>query len=258
METKLAKLSMQSRHSRAYFSSAIALVSVIPVLSVVVIMLSRYTELLPASDMIPNGMAFFGVICFFGGYYLLRVYPRNMLRLLHYLQQMAAEVLPENAALISKEQDTLVLEQLLNVLIRKLQNHIRQLDQALKQSKTMLKTIEAQADEILVAERQRVMIESLGAACHHIGQPTAVLLLYLSQLQSQDPEVFRANNLGPCLDAVKEISDILQRLRETSEYRTIPYGANPTLIAAEKELQGMADIQIVDIRKQEDASSESS
>ncbi len=241
---------MQSRHSRAYFSSAIALISVIPVLSVVVIMLSLYTELLPASDMIPNGMAFFGVLCFFGGYTLLRVYPRNMLRLQHYLQQMAEEVLPERAALISNEQDTLVLEQLLNALITKLQDQIRQLDQALNQSKTMLKTIGAQADEILVAERQRVMIESLGAACHHIGQPTTVLLLYLSQLQSRDPEVFRTNNLGPCLDAVKEISDILQQLRETSEYRTVPYGANPTLIAAEKELQGMAGIQIVDIRKQ--------
>ncbi len=39
----------------------------------------------------------------------------------------------------------------------------------------MKRTIEAQREEILAAERQRVMIQSLGAACHHLGQPATVV-----------------------------------------------------------------------------------
>jgi hypothetical protein len=86
-----------------------------------------------------------------------------------------------------------------------------------------LGTIEKQSAEIMAAERQRVMLESLGAACHHIGQPTTVLSLYLTRLRDQPGERMEAQNLNACLNAVESISEILRKLMRVSEYRTVPY-----------------------------------
>ncbi len=245
-----ARVTMQSRRSGAYVSAAVALLSVIPLLCCIVIMLSLYSDLLPDSDFVRMGATLFGLACFISGYCLLRVYPRNLLRLQQYLELLSNEEFPERVALISSEQDTFLLEQLLNRLILKFQDKIGQLDQALAQSRMMLKTIEAQSEEILAAERQRVMLESIGAACHHIGQPTTLLMLYLTQLRSRNPASFEAQNLGPCLEAVEQISDILERLRQTNDYRTVPYGSAPALVEAGKELQGMVGVQILAIGKE--------
>lgn len=243
------KLSMRSRGAGAYFSAAIALVAIIPVLCTVVVMLSFNSDLLPDSGALQNGAAFFGLFTMAGGYYMLRVYPRNLYRLQQLVEKLAHEELPENAALISNEQDTFLLEQLLNQLIGNLQDKIQRLDTALAQSRQMLHTIEVQSEEILAAERQRVMIESLGAACHHISQPAAVLTLYLSQLRTENPAAFDAGNLGPCLEAVAQIGDILRKLRETSEYRTVPYGASPDLVKAGEDLARVAGVHILAIGK---------
>jgi len=248
-----ACISIKSRRSGAYFSAAIALLSIIPLLCVVVIMLSRYSERLPDALLIQNGAALFGMLCFVGGYILLRAYPCNLVRMQHYLEQLAKEEFPEHVNLLSSEQDTFLTEQLLNTLIAKLQDKIHQLDKALAQSEAMLKTIKAQSNEILIAERQRVMLESIGAACHHIGQPATVLLMYLTDLRDKHPAAFEANQLSPCLEAVEQISDILERLRQTNDYRTVPYGADPALVSAGKELEGMTGIQILDIGNSENA-----
>jgi len=239
-------LSLQSQRSTVYLSCAVALISVIPILCAVLVMLSMYTDVLPDSILLQNGAGITGALGMFAGYYLLRIYPRNLVRLRAYLEQMAAEKFPENVRLIPGELDMRQLEFLVNKLIGKLQDKIRLLDDALQQSLEMIRTIEAQSEEIMVAERQRVMIESLGAACHHIGQPTTVLHLYLSQLREVDPETFETQNLGPCLEAVEKITDILRKLKATSEYRTVPYGASP-LLSRDTGQGGMAGVQILDI-----------
>jgi len=41
----------------------------------------------------------------------------------------------------------------------------------------MRQTVERQRAALLIAERHRGMIESLGAACHHLGQPMTVVTL---------------------------------------------------------------------------------
>lgn len=245
-------VSLRSRRSGAYFHVGIALVSVIPVLSAILIMLSLYTDLLPDAAFLLNGLAFFGVLCFMGGHQLLSRFPRNIVRLQQYLEQMNQEAFPENIHLITSEQDTFVLEEQLNTLMRKMQDKVHALDRALAQTEAMLRTIKAQSSEILDAERQRVMLESIGAACHHIAQPTTLLLMYLARLRDEDPNAFEEHQLEPCMCAVEQISDILDRLRQTSEYRTVPYGSNPDLMEAGKELEGMADIRILDIGSQWD------
>jgi DNA-binding NtrC family response regulator len=51
------------------------------------------------------------------------------------------------------------------------------------QTRRMRETIRRQQDELLESERHRVMIESLGAACHHMGQPATVILAYLELMR---------------------------------------------------------------------------
>jgi len=75
------------------------------------------------------------------------------------------------------------------------------------------------------AERKRVMLESLGAACHHVGQPATILMgnleLLNNRLETSD-DVTRSL-IATSLEAMEEIRKILQRLNDVSEYRTSDY-----------------------------------
>jgi len=83
--------------------------------------------------------------------------------------------------------------------------------------------VEHQRRELLEAERQRVMFESIGAACHHLGQPATVLSAYLQLMKDQekDPKLLRM--VDASLESVQAISDVLMRLRNVNAYRTEPY-----------------------------------
>lgn len=74
-------------------------------------------------------------------------------------------------------------------------------------------------------ERQRVMLESLGAACHHLGQPATVLManvgLIRKRLEDQDAETLEL--VDSCQAAVERLSEILHKLNRVNEYRTTQY-----------------------------------
>ena len=84
-------------------------------------------------------------------------------------------------------------------------------------------TIRNLQDKLLKAERQRVMIESLGAACHHIGQPATVISGYLQFMQDQSNDAEMQNMISTCMKASDEIAAILRKLQLVSQYRTKPY-----------------------------------
>ncbi|HAS81807.1 MAG TPA: hypothetical protein DCS43_03815, partial [Verrucomicrobia bacterium] len=75
------------------------------------------------------------------------------------------------------------------------------------------------------AERQRVMLESLGAACHHLGQPATVLMANLGMIR------MKVNNDNPLvsemidssLEAIRRLGDTLHKLNCVNEYRTTSY-----------------------------------
>ena len=103
------------------------------------------------------------------------------------------------------------------------------------QKTEMHRTIEEQRRTLLEAERQRVMIESLGAACHHLGQPATVIMACLSLMRRGRPSPEMEEVIAQCEAAARAIEDILKRLNRVSEYRTIPY------------LPGMSDGRIVEV-----------
>lgn len=75
------------------------------------------------------------------------------------------------------------------------------------------------------ADRQRVMIESLGTACHHLGQPATVLMANLEMLNKGAaalPDEVR-QQLTEAMRAAETIRELLQKLNTAALYRTTPY-----------------------------------
>jgi PAS domain S-box-containing protein len=80
-------------------------------------------------------------------------------------------------------------------------------------------------DALREAERHRVMLESLGAACHHLGQPATVLLANLGIMQRKvggaDEDL--KDILNSSVEAAEMLGDILHRLNTVNEYKTTRY-----------------------------------
>ncbi len=102
---------------------------------------------------------------------------------------------------------------------------------ALQKSK-MHREIEEQRKALLDAERQRVMMESVGAACHHLAQPLTTMLNYLQMLAKG--EGIEESQKGPmieqCLKAAENMKVILNKFQEVTEYRTRPYLADTKIL----------------------------
>jgi PAS domain S-box-containing protein len=74
-------------------------------------------------------------------------------------------------------------------------------------------------------ERRRVMLESLGAACHHLGQPATILMGNLGMIRKgtagSDETVRRL--VEASIDATQELGRILHKLNAVNEYKTMQY-----------------------------------
>ena len=92
------------------------------------------------------------------------------------------------------------------------------------------------------AERHRVMLESLGAACHHLGQPATVLLANLGvmreKVDTSDPTVRELVDMST--QAAEALGETLHRLNEVNEYKTMQY-------LARADGNGSAESRILDI-----------
>jgi len=88
------------------------------------------------------------------------------------------------------------------------------------------------------AEQQRVMLETLGAACHHLGQPATVLTANIDIIKLRlDTDDDLVNELvDSCVDALDNLGKKLRKLNSVNEYRTTSYlkkdsaGENESLI----------------------------
>lgn len=78
----------------------------------------------------------------------------------------------------------------------------------------------------LQAERQRVMMESLGTACHHLGQPATVILTSLEIMQKlieKDSNPGVKDLLSSSVEAATSLGQMLHALNARTEYKTKPY-----------------------------------
>ena len=78
-------------------------------------------------------------------------------------------------------------------------------------------------DAVRQAEQHKVMLASLGAACHHLGQPATVLLTNLEMLQRKIQDSGATELVEASVNAAELIADILHKLNMVDEYRTCQY-----------------------------------
>jgi signal transduction histidine kinase len=201
---------LASRGARTHFIVGICLVSIIPLLSFIFLYISaRMGEMLSPNVVATLSAVLFSVMCL--GLALLAKYPINIMRLRHYLEQLANEEIPVNIDLLAQEDDVHAIRECVQQVILSLQHKAR--------------TIEEQSRALVQAERQRVMMESLGAACHHISQPLTAINLYLDLMRNdqQSPEV--TDMIDECEKAALKVSKILDQFQTIRQYRTEPYCA---------------------------------
>ena len=227
-----AKASMQAQSARYQLKIALALITVVPLLSFAVVVLG--------TGWLDDQAAFYVQLCVIVlalllgclGYAILQTYPANIERMVDYLHRIAQGELPDEVHFSDDERDIVAIEGYLNAILASMRIHIHELEQQLTLSQDLHATIEEQSGELIAAERQRVMIESLGAACHHIGQPAAVLRMYLTMLKETDDVTQVQAHVESCLAPIEAISDVLDQLRRVTEYRTVPYvihsGSSPS------------------------------
>jgi DNA-binding response OmpR family regulator len=94
------------------------------------------------------------------------------------------------------------------------------------------RTVQMQQKELLDAERQRVMIESLGAVCHHLGQPLTSMTMNLQTLKGTKnlKGAKEQSLLDMCIKATERLADVIHHIRQAREYRTKPYLPNTSIL----------------------------
>lgn len=77
-------------------------------------------------------------------------------------------------------------------------------------------------------ERNRVMMESIGSVCHHLGQPSTVLINSIEMLMrlNDDARQERDELLGLCHEAAEQLCLKLHELNDLRLYRSEPYLAS--------------------------------
>ena len=82
-----------------------------------------------------------------------------------------------------------------------------------------------QQAQLIDAERLRVMMESIGATCHHFSQPVTSLMGRLEMLLGSHPQLNekQLNLLQDCLECTRRMSDLLTQFQRVRSYRTVPY-----------------------------------
>ena len=237
------RCTLASRGARHQIAIAIILVAVLPVLVVCFIALAESFTAGPYSFGAKVVICAFTFVLALSGYSILSKYPVNILKLRQHLRKIAEGELPDKITLLNSEDDIKAIEDYLNTVLAELRRKVNLLEEQLQLTREMKNAIKSQQDELLEAERHRVMIQSLGAACHHIGQPTTVLGLHLHFLKSQVSSPRDQAVIEECVKALDSLAEVLEKLRHVSEYRTVPYR---TFYANENRGE---DREILDIEK---------
>lgn len=203
-----SNLNLSSRGARLHFLAAFILIAILPMLTFAYLVRSGWIGTpLGWSLLAPLGAA---LLLLTGlGFAILSKYPSSVIRLRRWVESLSKGDLPMRIDLSPNEDDLIAIEHCLREVIR--------------QSQERIQTLEMQTESLLVAERQRVALESLGAACHHLGQPAATITMALHMLRRANTSPEMVPLIDQCQEAAQSMAEILQKLQTIAHYRTEPY-----------------------------------
>ena len=160
------------------------------------------------------------------GYALLLKYPVSIVRLRSYLSTLVDGKIPAFVSLSKNEDDLAAVQQYMEGIVKMAEERVRM--------------IKSQYENKLEAERQRVMVESIGTMCHHLGQPATIMSMCLYRLQNNRNPGEAPAILAEFETAFNAMSEILAKLRATAHYCTESYlhpSSEQSGTAQEKELR---------------------
>lgn len=224
MNRHLAQLPTQNalRQSRI----AIVLIAGFPL--VAILYLWAMIELQPEqlSPYIPAGIFASMIILVPTGLAILLKFPKNIMKLREYITEFGPSGFPSGISLSDtrNSDDLRHIESDLNDVLQKMRQQIAQAELDQRKEHWLREKIEEQHRSLVQAERHRAMIQSLGAACHHLGQPVTSLKMRLYLMKDHtDLSSEERNTLMECEQDLEDIGNILERLRSVSQFRTEPY-----------------------------------
>lgn len=114
---------------------------------------------------------------------------------------------------------------------------LARIDQALK--------LKQYADELRRMDQLKVVREMVGTVCHNFNQPLTAMRTYLSLLDRHVPEDDSSGDMQRLItglnDAMDEMVDLIERLRNVSRYKSIPYADGVTIVDIRKPDTGDLD-----------------
>jgi len=237
--TKSNRSSIISRNSKYQIDIAIVLVGIIPILVTVFLTYLNPGDL---SELIQAFIVATTILLALSGIIILHKYPKNLLKLRNYLESMAEGKLPEQIDFDHCEDDIIEIEKFLNAIVEDMKVRVEQLEAQLTIEKVLNQNMSKQTENVVKETQSKVMFESIGAVCHHIGQPATVLNTYLySLLKEKDLAPRVRAQLEECSRATNKIADILLQIQTLDGYKTVIYRTK------ELEEQGTRDDNILDI-----------
>jgi len=161
----------------------------------------------------------------FSGWQVLQLFSTNIVRLRETVLEIASGTLhePVNLYQSSECDDLKCIEEGLNIILQEQEKRIKLIEEKLRTESGLRRALEKQQEILLKAERHRVMVQSLGAACHHLGQPATALRLRLHLMRERACTPEETDAIEASIRDMEAIDAILKKLREVNEYRTEPY-----------------------------------
>jgi signal transduction histidine kinase len=184
--TNTLKWSLAVRGARLQFSIAVALISIVPSLSLL--------HLAGGAGWVGSGNAQAWLVAIFGvaasmflGYALLAKYPATVIRLRAYVQNMVKGEMPDRISLMGNEDDITAIESSMNLILSRL--------------KGRLETVEAQKSEVEEQLFQARKMEALGTlasgVAHEINTPLQFISNNVQFLKTACDGLVRALDAGP-------------------------------------------------------------
>ncbi len=159
------------------------------------------------------------------GYMLLLKYPVSIRRLRRATNELAKDRIPAQVELPHGEDDLEVIQHHMETIIH--------------MAEARLSNLEQQHQAEIETERRRVMVESIGAMCHHLSQPATTLNVCMYQLKRMSMPEGGAPLLDLCETSMTEMIKMLDQLRKMAEYNTEPYLDEQDSTARILQLQAM-------------------
>ena len=204
----LVPASMSTQGARLQFGIAVALISIIPLLTIFYVFQSHAEiKSLSVTAIWSLSLILFGTVCL--GYSILLKYPRTIMKMRQQMEKIAQGEIPDSIELLDGESDISAIEKYFNLIIDGMRHR--------------MDMISEQGKQLMHAERQRVMVESLCTACHCLGQPATSIRCYLDLMRTQKMSPIGEEYLNICIGECDRMSDILVELQGIEHYQTESY-----------------------------------